>query len=145
MFKTIHALIFAFIIGGLVGYSLSTSQALTAAAAVADAVPIPDSDQVEITSPAPMLACPPSQHTANAQVPARPLETYTTQPPATEATGSPLESPDPGPAATGPACLPPPCGPLATAEPTEPTTEPFEAGDIEPATEELGTEPAGAE
>ena len=96
MSKTIHALIFAFIVGGLVGYALSTSQALTAAAAVADAVPIPGAHQVEITSPTPILPCLPSQDIANTGVPATPAETSTTEPPVTEATGSPIETPAEG-------------------------------------------------
>lgn len=121
MSRTIHAFIFAFIVGGLVGYALSTSQALTAAAAVADAVPIPDVHRVEVTAPTPMLPCPQSQDIANIGAPAAPTKTH----------------------ATDLSCVPPPCVPTTLAKPTEPTTEPG-AGAMEPATEELVTEPAGA-
>ena len=109
MSRIIHAFIFAFIVGGLVGYALSTSQALTAAAAVADAVPILDAQQVEITSPTPTLSCLPSQDMTNAGVQATRTETDTTEPPATGVAGSPIETPAEGHAATDRSCVPQPC------------------------------------
>jgi hypothetical protein len=49
-FELVPAIIFTFVVGGLVRYVLSTTQALTAAAATADAVPIPDTSRVQITT-----------------------------------------------------------------------------------------------
>jgi len=92
--KAVPAIIFAFVVGGLVGYGLCTSQALTAATALADAVPIPDAQQAEITSPTPILPSPPSQDVAKnpgtpASPTATPTQTQTTEPPVAPATGSP--------------------------------------------------------
>jgi hypothetical protein len=59
--KAVPAIIVAFVVGGSVGYGLSTTQALTAAAATADAVPISDGREVQITDPNADPICPPSQ------------------------------------------------------------------------------------
>ena len=67
MSKAVHVVIFAFIVGGLVGYGTATTQALNHAVAAANAVPIPDARQVELHVPTPMQACdqrPASQSTA---------------------------------------------------------------------------------
>jgi hypothetical protein len=91
--KAVPAIIFAFVVGGLVGYVLSSGLALTAPAALADAVPIPDAPQGEITSPTPIQPRPPSQDIAkDAGIPASPTatptQTHSTEPPVTLATGS---------------------------------------------------------
>ena len=99
--KAVPAIIFSFVVGGLVGYGLSTGKVWTAAAALADAVPaladavpIPDAHQGEITFPTPIPTRPPSQDIAkSAGTPvsptATPTQTHTTEPPVTLATRSP--------------------------------------------------------
>jgi hypothetical protein len=59
MSRAIHAVIFAFIVGGLVGYGIATTQALNNAVAAAEAVPIPDARQVELLGPTPIQGCSP--------------------------------------------------------------------------------------
>src|SRR6185436_17749235 len=86
----VPAIIFAFIVGGLVGYILCTGLALTTPTALADAVPFPDAHQGELTSPTPILPHPPSQDIEkNAGIPASPMQTLATEPPPTLATGRP--------------------------------------------------------
>ena len=93
MSKAIHTIIFAFIVGGLVGYGIATTQALNNAIAVADAVPIPDARdarQVEITSPTPLTPCPqPTVHNPGIPFTPAPMGTYITQAPVTNATAHP--------------------------------------------------------
>jgi hypothetical protein len=134
--KTVLAITFAFIVGGLVNYGISTTQALNNAVALADLALVPDPRQVDILSPSLTLPCPPSQDIVNnAGIPMRPTttptETYTTEPPVTEATGSPVETPtEPHPtdAPTATAAYP---TPTASPAPTEtscvppPTAQPY--------------------
>jgi hypothetical protein len=94
--KAFSAIIFAFIVGGLLGYGISTTQALNNAVALADAVRVPDARQVEIASPTPIKPCPPSQDIVNnAGVPmtptADPTGSYINEPPVTEVTESPAD------------------------------------------------------
>jgi len=90
--KAVPPIIFGFVVGGMVAYVLWTGLAPTAPVALADAVPIPDAQQGEIRSPAPIPPRPPSQDIAKSAgtsaSPTTPTRTHTTEPPVTLATTS---------------------------------------------------------